>query len=216
MSSEQAAKLLAAVANVNEHYLPLTETLLTLGLRFGEAVALRVGDIAPDFAVVTVRTTTGRYGETTPKSHKERRVPVPESLRDVLRAAVKDKEPGDRVFTAPRGGQIELHNYRRDVKWDTKVRAAVGRPDLRPHDLRHTAAVAMCDAGVPVPVVQRILGHSSLTTTQRYVAPGEDAVMAALDRYTGVCVWGTFGGHLGANDNQKGGSAQLNGSDKAR
>jgi len=186
ITAEQAATLLATVSATNSNYLPFTTVLITMGLRFGEAVALRVSDVGASFDVVTVKRTSGHYGETTPKSHAERVVPVPATLQDVFRSAVAGKGSDDLVFTSPHGKRISLSNYRRDVKWDDDVRTAVGRSDLRIHDLRHTAAVSMVDAGVPLTAVQRALGHSSLAVTQRYVSPSDDAVVAAFKNYMGT------------------------------
>lgn len=69
----------------------------------------------------------------------------------------------DRARTSPRGGPLRLTNFRRSV-WHPAVRAA-GLEGLTIHGLRHTAASLYISAGTPPKVVQRILGHASITIT---------------------------------------------------
>jgi integrase len=63
---------------------------------------------------------------------------------------------------------------RRTVDWE-KIRIALGSPDLRVHDLRHTFATILFDAGASAPDVQAVLGHSSLQVTERYSRARERA-----------------------------------------
>ena len=55
-------------------------------------------------------------------------------------------------------------NWKRSIGW-SRATAAIGRPTLRPHDLRHTAASIWLGAGADPKVVQRILGHASAAMT---------------------------------------------------
>jgi hypothetical protein len=74
------------------------------------------------------------------------------------------KRPADWLFAAPAGGPLSEANWNRSVCW-TKAIAAVGMPDLRVHDLRHTAASVWLGAGADPKVLQRILGHASAAMT---------------------------------------------------
>ena len=70
-----------------------------------------------------------------------------------------------RFKVLPNGVKSALHaNWKRSVGW-TKAIAALGMPDLRVHDLRHTAASVWLGAGADPKVVQRILGHASAAMT---------------------------------------------------
>jgi integrase len=84
-------------------------------------------------------------------------------LIDALAEACSGKAPTDLVFTAPRGGVLMLRNWRRRA-FDPAVQAA-GLGELRPHELRHTAASLAVAAGGNVKAVQRMLGHASAAMT---------------------------------------------------
>ncbi|MFC7764632.1 tyrosine-type recombinase/integrase [Leucobacter soli] len=105
--------------------------------------------------------------EQSPKSHKEREVPLTKQLRPFAIEAAKGKEPDDLLWCGPNGGRLTARNFRRAVEWE-KIQTALRRPDLRVHDLRHTFATILFDGGAAAPDVQAVLGHSSLQVTERY------------------------------------------------
>jgi integrase len=71
--------------------------------------------------------------------------------------------------------RLTARNLRRAVDWE-KVRIELARPDLRVHDLRHTFATILFEAGgASAPDVQAVLGHSSLQVTERY-SPAREGV----------------------------------------
>lgn len=162
--------------------------LVYTGVRAGEASALQVGDVDFDTRVIHVRrsfgtSVSGSVVEQTPKSHKERTVPLPDVLAPTLARAVEGKRRTGLVFTGPRGGRLNTSNVRRVADWNG-LRKRLDRPDLRIHDLRHTLATLLFDAGTAANDVQAILGHSSLQVTERYSRARSDAAVragAALD-----------------------------------
>ncbi|HEX6342699.1 tyrosine-type recombinase/integrase [Umezawaea sp.] len=83
-----------------------------------------------------------------------------------------------RLFTGPRGGRISTAVFRDATHWDEVVNQ-FGYEHLRRHDLRHTGLTWMADAGVPVHHLQKVAGHGSLTTTQRYLHPNRKSVTDA-------------------------------------
>src|SRR5436190_13512112 len=65
---------------------------------------------------------------------------------------------GEWLFAAPAGGPLRETNWQRSVSW-REAKATIGRPELRVHDLRHTAASVWLASGADPKVVQRVLGH---------------------------------------------------------
>lgn len=110
-------------------------------------------------------------------------MPILPQFRPTLEMAMRDKQPHDLIFTGPRGGALDSGNLSRSIglrKWRDQVKVfPPGAPSLHIHDLRHTAATLMCSAGIPVTVVQDLLGHSSLAVTQLYARSNEAATRAA-------------------------------------
>ena len=89
----------------------------------------------------------------------------------------------DLLFPGPRGGHINSKNLSRALNWFA-IRGSIKEfpPDeaaLHWHDLRHTAAVMLCRAGLSAPDGQAILGHSSLAVTQMYANTRNDAAKRA-------------------------------------
>ncbi|WP_211490004.1 tyrosine-type recombinase/integrase, partial [Georgenia thermotolerans] len=104
-----------------------------------------------------------------------------------LDEAMTGKGPDDLLFSGPTGGRLVAANFRRAVDWAT-IRPALARPDLRVHDLRHTFATILFDAGASAPDVQAVLGHSSLQVTERYSRAREGVARragAVFDSLTG-------------------------------
>ncbi|HYL89210.1 MAG TPA: site-specific integrase, partial [Burkholderiales bacterium] len=118
------------------------------------------------------------------KSGKRRSVPVNEEARRALlhRAAFRAEHCPDAayVFCHPNGKRVKQMHY----GFKAACRRA-GITDFRVHDLRHTCASWLVQAGVPLLDVSRLLGHSSIEMTERYshLAPeNERKAVAVLDR----------------------------------
>ncbi|GAB3588988.1 hypothetical protein GCM10027579_29370 [Calidifontibacter terrae] len=147
----------------------LVRFLAYSGARWGEAVALRRRDVARDCSTVLIarasREINGELSYGLPKSKQRRRIPVASTLRPMLairRDATRD--PDSLIFAAPGGGPIRYSNWRRLSRWDDAA-AEIGRPGLRPHDLRHTCASLLLHGGAAITDVSAILGHSSPVVT---------------------------------------------------
>ncbi len=179
LTHEQLHALAAAVGPWRVFVLLLGYT----GLRWGEATALRVCDIDLARRRIDVHRAFPDVGGHvmlgTPKSHQSRTVPIPRFLADEIAQAVPGKAPDDLAFTMPGGSMLRLANWRRSVFLSARARARIsGR--FRIHDLRHTAASLMIQAGYPPKMLQEILGHASITTTldlYGHLYPGD------MDRY---------------------------------
>jgi integrase len=157
--------------------------------RIGEVSGCRVGDINTKEWTWTVRrqTTTSPGGliDKGTKGKRARTVPLIEDIRELVerRIGETDGSKDARLFVGPRGGRISTAVLRDATSWDEVV-TKLGYEHLRRHALRHTGLTWMADAGVPVHHLQRIAGHGSLTTTQRYLHPDRRSVTDAGDLLT--------------------------------
>jgi integrase len=169
--------------------------------RIGEVSGCRVGDInTTDWTWTIRRQTTPAPGGLVDKGTKGKRartVPLIAEVRPVVvrRIASTDGAPSARLFTGPRGGRITTAVLRHATHWDDVV-AKLGHEQLRRHDLRHTGLTWFADAGVPVHHLQRIAGHASLTTTQRYLHPDRQSVTDAGALLSNHLRQSTNGPHL--------------------
>ena len=191
LTAAEVPVLLAAIDDA--HYRRYIAALVYTGMRANEATALRIEDVDLEHRTIHVRRAfsigeDGHGVELAPKSHKERDVPIPTPLVGPLVDAMAGKVRGDLVFTGPRGGRINASNVRRAVDWKT-LRTTLHREDLRIHDLRHTLATMLFDAGASANDVQAILGHSSMQMTERYSRARSDVAKraaAAIDSLFGT------------------------------
>lgn len=129
------------------------------GLRISEALSLNRGDIDHnDFLRIKG------------KGNKERLVPllpvVVEKINAYLAACPYDIKNGEPLFLGARGERLSPRIVQRTLE---KIRAYLGLPDtLTPHALRHSFATHLLAEGTNLRTIQELLGHSSLSTTQRY------------------------------------------------
>ncbi len=107
------------------------------------------------------------------KGRKERRVPLGEPACDAIvswmlaRRSLKPTEAaGDALFLNARGGRLTSRSVRRMLK--TRGLLAGLAKDVHPHALRHSFATHLLDGGADLRAIQEMLGHASLSTTQRY------------------------------------------------
>ena len=115
----------------------------------------------------------------TRKSHQSQTIPIPQFVAAELAAAMCGKRADQLVFTMPGGSVVRLSNWRRATFLPARDRAGLSTR-FRIHDLRHTAASLMIQAGYPPKMLQEIMGHASITTTldlYGHLYPGE------MDRY---------------------------------
>jgi integrase len=114
------------------------------------------------------------------KGKRARTVPLIEEVRPLVERRLEsvDLDQMARLFTGPRGGRITTAVLRDATHWDEVV-TALGYEHLRRHELRHTGLTWMADAGVPIHVLRKIAGHGSLVTTQRYLHPDAQSIVAA-------------------------------------
>jgi len=156
----------------------ILETLYSTGVRVSELTGLDWNDV--DFQLGIIRVVG--------KGSKERIVPIGEvalqSLRDYgaeqsikWKRAAKGETP---VFLNHRGRRITTRSVARIVEKYLKTAGIAVR--MGPHGLRHTFATHLLNGGADLRVIQELLGHASLSTTQRYTHVNLDQLTAVYDR----------------------------------
>jgi integrase len=102
--------------------------------------------------------------------------------------------PGAPAIASPRGARLSLENWKRAVNWQAAI-AKVGRERLRVHDLRHTYASLSRRAGADLRLLQKAMGHASITVTAHTYADlfddELDNIATALDSLTDDLSQGT-------------------------
>ncbi len=162
----------------------LLETIYGSGLRRSEAVGLDLRDVErhKEHALLKIR-----HG----KGDKERVVPLGRKGMEALEMYIEQARPTlvdprtkksdpDALFLNARGGRLSTRSVAKIVE---RYRPESGAPsDAGPHALRHSYATHMLDSGADLRSIQELLGHSSLSTTQRYAHVSIAHLMKAYDR----------------------------------
>ncbi len=145
------------------------------GLRIAEALALSVRDAPRPGSEAALRVTG--------KGNKQREVPVLPAVREAIGAwlAVHPRpEPGAPLFVGARGGRLDAAVARRTL---VAFRRLAGLPEhASPHALRHSFATHLLAGGADLRSIQELLGHASLSTTQRYTAVDEARLLEVWER----------------------------------
>jgi integrase/recombinase XerC len=139
----------------------IVEILYATGIRVSELCAIDVDDIDHERRTVRVRG----------KGDKERVVPFGGPAAQALDAWLGTRPElvraasGPALFLGVRGARIDPRGVRSAVH---RLAAEAGVPDVAPHGLRHTAATHVLEGGADLRTVQELLGHATMSTTQRY------------------------------------------------
>lgn len=141
----------------------IVEMLYATGIRVSELCGLDIDDVD----------TGRRLLRVLGKGNKERTVPFGTPAGSALGAWLADGRPtlvtsesGPALLLGPRGRRLDPRQARTVVH--QTMSAVAGAPDIGPHGLRHSAATHLLEGGADLRVVQELLGHSSLATTQLY------------------------------------------------
>ena len=167
LTEDQVERLLAApdtAIAIGLRDRAMLETLYATGLRVSELVGLTLARLSTHQGVVRV----------VGKGDKERLVPLGEEALEWLnrylrqaRTELLDKRASDAVFVTARGGPLTRQAFWYNIK-RYAVHAGIDTNKLSPHTLRHAFATHLLDHGADLRVVQMLLGHADLSTTQIY------------------------------------------------
>ncbi|MEQ1705802.1 MAG: tyrosine recombinase XerC [Rickettsiales bacterium] len=176
LSEEQAKDAVAGIVSENsESWINARDTALLLliygcGLRIGEALSLNYSDIPRGESLVV-----------TGKGNKQRKLPV----LPIVKAAIDEYvaqcpysfDADSPLFWGLRGKALDAGIFQRQLR---NLRAKLNLPDTTtPHAFRHSFATHLLSAGGDLRSIQELLGHVSLSTTQRYTHVDKNRLMAA-------------------------------------
>ncbi|MEI6207084.1 MAG: tyrosine recombinase XerC [Desulfuromonadales bacterium] len=173
---DQTTALMEAPNEEHKHALrdrAILELLYSSGLRVSELTSLNIGEIDLTGGMVRVM---GKGG-------KERIVPVGSRATAALLAYLEQRDaacPKGALFLNTRGGRINRRSVTRII--DAHVLRISTFKRISPHTLRHTFATHMLEGGADLRAIQELLGHSSLSTTQKYTHVSIDRLMEVYDK----------------------------------
>ena len=193
LTREETTTLLSVALTHFKNDYPLILLLFRTGLRIGEAMALKWGDIDFNGRFIHVQRGLSRMKIQTPKSGKTRRVDMSPQLAEALTVhKTKCKGKGlalglgdvpEYVFTDRKGGFIDLSNWRRRIF--NKVLEKAKLRKIRIHDGRHTYATLRISKGDNIADVSKQLGHYSVRLTMdvyyHWLPGGKKSEVDALD-----------------------------------
>ncbi len=160
----------------------LLETLYSTGARVSELVGINLDDLRASEGLIHLRG----------KGRKERIVPIGEVALQTIQAylnqrplvdsrdsATKTKRVSSPVFQNSRGGRLTTRSVARIV---ARYSNRLAGGSVSPHTLRHSFATHLLDEGADLRSIQEMLGHTSLSTTQKYTHLATDQLLAVYDR----------------------------------
>jgi site-specific recombinase XerD len=150
----EVLKLAEQIAN-RKHRLAVL-LLYASGLRVAELVALNVGDVFLESATLRIRQAKGR---------KDRRSVFSDSLRDDLKWISGERPPDSPLILSRGGGRWTTRSLQKVVQ---KAARAANLPTVSCHGLRHAFATHLLERGTDLRIIQELLGHSRMRTTERY------------------------------------------------
>jgi len=148
----------------------ILETFYSAGIRVSELVLIKTGEIAFDEGMVRV------FG----KGQKERLIPIGKRAMNAISEFLRLRPMRtDQIFCNRQGKRLTTRSVHRIVK---QAMQKIEKPALSPHSLRHTFATHLLEGGADLRSVQEMLGHKSLSTTQRYTHLQMDHLMQVYDK----------------------------------
>ena len=151
----------------------LLELLYATGMRVSELVGLRRSAVMRDASYLTI----------TGKGNKERIVPVNDRARDAVKAWLVVLEAGPWLFPASgENGHLSRQVFARDLK-GLAGRAGIASTRVAPHVLRHAFASHLLQGGADLRVVQTLLGHADISTTQIYTHVLDEKLRTLVEQH---------------------------------
>lgn len=157
------------LSSCNSYLKPIILTALQTGMRKTEILTLMWSNVDLENRVMTI-------DQTNTKSKKTRRIPINSMLRALLIEQKLKSGGSDFVFLSQGGTPYKSHDSIKGAF--NRACNKAGIENFRFHDLRHTAATRMIEAGASIVAVSKILGHSDIKMTMRYSHPDSSLIEA--------------------------------------
>ncbi len=153
----------------------IARLLVVTGMRIGEATNLRISDVSHSCSRIRVRG----------KGNRERTVYITNArlLRDLRHHREFRNRSSDAhafLFLNSRGSRLTEAAFRKRLR--TLSGSLSIEPHLTPHRFRHSAATMLIEEGVDIRLVQRLLGHASISTTEIYTKVSDNSLVSAIER----------------------------------
>lgn len=155
LAKEEVKKLFEVTTNLKHK--AILVTIYSTGLRSGELVHLKVSDIDGKRNIITIYNAKGK---------KDRIVMLPNKLKLLLQEYYKKYQPKEYLFEGQKGGQYTQSSLVKLFK-KSLTKAKINKPATL-HTLRHSFATHLLEQGTDIRVIQKLLGHKSIKTTQIY------------------------------------------------
>jgi site-specific recombinase XerD len=150
--------------------------MVCTGIRVGELCKIRIDDVSPDGSAFRIQG----------KGSRDRVAyisdpPLRAELCELVRSRRKANDSCVALFLNRRGAPMKPQSIRSKLRRYAESEAGLARR-ITPHMLRHTAATLLIETGVDIRFVQRMLGHSSIATTEIYTHVSDEALRVTLER----------------------------------
>jgi integrase/recombinase XerD len=162
LTMEEIKKIIEMTSNI-KHVL-IIKILYGSGLRVSEVVNLKKKDLNFDEGLIHIRLAKGK---------KDRFVTIPSSIIEGLKNYCS-LEPGNYLFESNRGGKLSKDTIQKIVQ--NSARKAEIRKRVYPHLLRHSFATHLLEQGTDLRIIQKLLGHSNIKTTQIYTQISQSSI----------------------------------------
>lgn len=150
--------------------------MVCTGIRVGELCKIRIDDVSPDGSSFRIQG----------KGSRDRIAYISDpalraELCELVRSRRKANDARSALFLNRRGSMMKPQSIRSTLRRYAENRVGLARR-ITPHMLRHTAATLLIESGVDIRFVQRMLGHSSIATTEIYTHVSDEALRKTLER----------------------------------
>lgn len=181
----------------------MLELLYASGMRVSELVSLKMSNLEKDFNSKNNNYKIKNYLKIIGKGSKERIIPITENAVNILENYLKLRERllngiySEYIFTTkviftrnnsknikykPKDGYITRQVFARKLK-DLAIKVGINQDKISPHIIRHSVATHLLKNGVDIRIIQQILGHTDISTTQIYTHLNNDEFKKTIKKY---------------------------------